>query len=143
MRDISNRTVAVATQVPAVVTADANGTTVDLQGFNSAMVVVNTGAEGDTLSSSVKFEFILQHSDDDSTWTDVTSSTDVTEGSVDSSGIFLTLDANSETPQCSQIGYIGNKRYIRCKIDATGSHSNGTPMGVVVVKGNPSDSEDA
>tara|TARA_Y100000004_G_scaffold32113_1_gene33615 strand:+ start:2456 stop:2887 length:432 start_codon:yes stop_codon:yes gene_type:complete len=143
MRDISNRTVAVATQVPAVVTADANGTGVDLQGFNSAMVVVNTGAEGDTLSSSVKFEFILEHSDDDSTYSAVTSSTDVTEGSVDSSGIFLTLDANGETPQISQIGYIGGKRYIRCKIDATGTHSNGTPMGVVVVKGNPSDSEDA
>lgn len=143
MRDISNRTVAVATQVPAVVTADANGTGVDLQGFNSAMVVVNTGAEGDTLSGSVKFDFILEHSDDDSTYTAVTSSTDVTEGSVDSSGIFLTLDANGETPQISQIGYIGGKRYIRCKIDATGTHSNGTPMGVVVVKGNPSDSEDA
>ncbi len=143
MRDISNRTVAVATQVPAVVTADADGTTVDLQGFNSAMVVVNTGVEGDTLSGSVKFDFILEHSDDDSTYTAVTSSTDVTEGSVDSSGIFLTLDANGETPQISQIGYIGGKRYIRCKIDATGTHSNGTPMGVVVVKGNPSDSEDA
>ena len=143
MRDISNRTVAVATQVPAVVTADANGTGVDLKGFASAMVVVNTGAEGDTLSSSVKFDFILEESDDDSTYTAVTSSTSVTEGSVDSSGIFLTLDANGETPQISQIGYIGGKRYIRCKIDATGSHSNGTPMGVVVVKGNPEDSEDA
>jgi len=143
MRDISNRTVAVATQVPAVVTADADGTTVDLQGFNSAMVVVNTGVEGDTLSASVKFDFILEHSDDDSTWSAVTSSTDVTEGSVDSSGIFLTLDANAETPQISQIGYIGGKQYIRCKIDATGSHSNGTPMGVTVIKGNPSDSEDA
>lgn len=143
MRDISNRTVAVATQVPAVVTADADGTTVDLQGFNSAMVVVNTGVEGDTLSASVKFDFILEHSDDDSTWSAVTSSTDVTEGSVDSSGIFLTLDDNAETPQISQIGYIGGKQYIRCKIDATGSHSNGTPMGVTVIKGNPSDSEDA
>jgi hypothetical protein len=142
-RDISNRTVAVATQVPAVVTADANGTGVDLQGFESAMVVVNTGAEGDTLSSSVKFDFILEDSDDDSTYSAVTSSTSVTEGSVDSSGIFLTLDANGETPQISQIGYIGGKRYIRCKIDATGTHSNGTPMGVVVIKGNPVDSEDA
>tara|TARA_R100001443_G_scaffold19422_3_gene30991 strand:+ start:10114 stop:10548 length:435 start_codon:yes stop_codon:yes gene_type:complete len=142
-RDISNRTVAVATQVPAVVTADANGTGVDLQGFESAMVVVNTGAEGDTLSSSVKFDFILEDSDDDSTYTAVTSSTSVTEGSVDSSGIFLTLDANGETPQISQIGYIGGKRYIRCKIDATGTHSNGTPIGVVVVKGNPVDSTDA
>lgn len=143
MRDISNRTVAVATQVPAVVTADADGTTVDLQGFNSAMVVVNTGVEGDTLSGSVKFDFILEHSDNDSDWSAVTSSTDVTEGSVDGSGIFLTLDANAETPQISQIGYIGGKQYIRCKIDATGSHSNGTPMGVTVIKGNPSDSEDA
>lgn len=143
MRDISNRTVAVATQVPAVVTADADGTTVDLQGFNSAMVVVNTGVEGDTLSGSVKFDFILEHSDNDSTWSAVTSSTDVTEGSVDSNGIFLTLDANAETPQISQIGYIGGKQYIRCKIDATGTHSNGTPMGVTVIKGNPSDSEDA
>jgi hypothetical protein len=142
-RDISNRTVAVATQVPAVVTADANGTGVDLQGFESAMVVVNTGVEGDTLSASVKFDFILEDSDDDSTYTAVTSSTSVTEGSVDSSGIFLTLDANGETPQISQIGYIGGKRYIRCKIDATGTHSNGTPIGVVVVKGNPVDSTDA
>tara|TARA_R100001129_G_C5313011_1_gene245680 strand:+ start:863 stop:1297 length:435 start_codon:yes stop_codon:yes gene_type:complete len=142
-RDISNRTVAVATQVPAVVTSDANGTGIDLQGFESAMVVVNTGAEGDTLSGSVKFDFILEDSDDDSTYTAVTSSTSVTEGSVDSSGIFLTLDANGETPQISQIGYIGGKRYIRCKIDATGTHSNGTPIGVVVVKGNPVDSTDA
>lgn len=143
MRDISNRTKSVATQVPAVVTADANGTGVDLQGFESAMVVVNTGAEGDTLSSSVKFDFILEDSDDDSTYSAVTSSTSVTEGSVDSSGIFLTLDANGETPQISQIGYIGGKRYIRCKIDVTGSHSNGTPMGAVVVLGNPIDSTDA
>tara|TARA_R100000329_G_scaffold135938_1_gene116456 strand:+ start:685 stop:1116 length:432 start_codon:yes stop_codon:yes gene_type:complete len=143
MRDISNRTKSVATQVPAVVTADANGTGVDLQGFESAMVVVNTGAEGDTLSGSVKFDFILEDSDDDSTYTAVTSSTSVTEGSVDSSGIFLTLDANGETPQISQIGYIGGKRYIRCKIDVTGSHSNGTPMGAVVVLGNPIDSTDA
>ena len=143
MRDISNRTKSVATQVPAVVTADANGTGVDLQGFESAMVVVNTGVEGDTLSGSVKFDFILEESTDDSTYTAVTSSTSVTEGSVDSSGIILTLDANGETPQISQIGYIGGKRYIRCKIDVTGSHSNGTPMGAVVVLGNPIDSTDA
>ena len=143
MRDLSNNTVAVVGTVPAVVTADANGTTVDLQGFESAMVIVNTGIEGDTLSGSVKFDFILQESDDDSTWSNVTSSTSVTETSVDSNGIFLTLDANGETPQITQIGYIGGKRYIRCKIDATGTHSNGTPMSIEVIKGNPQDSEDA
>jgi hypothetical protein len=143
MRDLSNNVVAVVGTVPAVVTADANGTGVDLQGFESAMVIVNTGIEGDTLSGSVKFDFILEESDDNSTFTAVTSSTSVTETSVDSSGIFLTLDANGETPQITQIGYIGGKRYIRCKIDATGTHSNGTPMSIEVIKGNPQDSEDA
>lgn len=143
MRDLSNNVVAVVGTVPAVVTADANGTGVDLQGFESAMVIVNTGIEGDTLSGSVKFDFILEESDDNSTYTAVTSSTSVTETSVDSSGIFLTLDANGETPQITQIGYIGGKRYIRCKIDATGTHSNGTPMSIEVIKGNPQDSEDA
>jgi len=143
MRDLSNNVVAVVGTVPAVVTADANGTGVDLKGFESAMVIVNTGIEGDTLGSTVKFDFILEESDDNSTYSAVTSSTSVTETSVDSSGIFLTLDANGETPQIKQIGYIGGKRYIRCKIDATGSHSNGTPMSIEVIKGNPQDSEDA
>jgi len=143
MRDISNRTKAVTCQDAKVFTADANGTTVDTQGFESVMFVVNSGIEGDTLSGSVKFDFILQESDDDSTFSAVTSSTSVTEGSVDSSGIFLTLDANGETPQTSQIGYIGGKRYVRVKIDATGTHSNGTPMSIEVIKGNPQDSEDA
>ena len=143
MRDISNRVKAVTCQDAKVFTADANGTTVDRQGFESCMFVVNSGIEGDTLSSSVKFEFILQESDDDTTFTAVTSSTSVTETSVDSSGIFLTLDANGETPQTSQIGYIGGKRYARVKIDATGSHSNGTPISIQGILGNPIDSTDA
>ena len=143
MRDISNRTKAVTCQDAKVFTADTDGTTVDRKGFGSLMFVVNSGIEGDTLSGSVKFDFILEHSDDDTTFTAVTSSTDVTEGSVDSSGIFLTLDANGETPQTSQIVYIGGKRYARVKIDATGSHSNGTPISIQGILGNPIDSEDA
>jgi len=133
----------VTCQDAKVFTADANGTTVDRQGFESVMFVVNSGIEGDTLSGSVKFDFILEESTDDSTFTAVTSSTSVTETSVDSSGIFLTLDANGETPQTSQIGYIGGSRYVRVKIDATGTHSNGTPISVQAVLGNPVDSTDA
>ena len=143
MRDISNVTKAVTCQDAKVFTADTDGTTVDRQGFESVMFVVNSGIEGDTLSCSVKFDFILQESDDDSSWSAVTSSTSVTETSVDSSGIFLTLDANGETPQTSQIGYIGGKRYTRVKIDATGTHSNGTPISIQAILGNPIDSTDA
>ena len=65
MRDISNRTKAVTCQDAKVFTADTDGTTVDRKGFESLMFVVNSGIEGDTLSGSVKFDFILQHSDDD------------------------------------------------------------------------------
>ena len=143
MRDISNVTKAVTCQDAKVFTADTDGTTVDRQGFESVMFVVNSGIDGDTLSGSVKFDFILQESDDDSSWSAVTSSTSVTETSVDSSGIFLTLDANGETPQTSQIGYIGGKRYTRVKIDATGTHSNGTPISIQAILGNPIDSTDA
>jgi len=143
MRDISNNTKSVTCQDAKVFTADANGTTVDIQGFESCMFIVNSGIEGDTLSGSLKFDFILEDSDDDSSFSAVTSSKSVTEGSVDSSGIFLTLDANGETPQTSQIGYIGGKRYARVKVDATGTHSNGTPISVQAVLGNPQDSTDA
>jgi len=143
MRDLANNTKSVTCQDAKVFTADTDGTTVDRQGFESVMFIVNSGIEGDTLSGSVKFDFILQESSDDSSWSAVTSSTSVTEGSVDSSGIFLTLDANGETPQTSQIGYIGGSRYARVKIDATGTHSNGTPISVQAVLGNPMDSTDA
>ena len=143
MKDLSNNISPAVSLAVAVRTAAANGTGVDLQGYESATALVDVGAEGDTLSSSVFFEVSLEHSDDDSTFTAVTASTDVTEGSVDSSGIFLTLDANGETPQTSQIGYIGGKRYARVKIDATGTHSNGTPISIQGILGNPIDSEDA
>ena len=143
MRDISNRTKSVNTVDPKVITSDTNGTGVDLQGFESAMVVFTVGIEGDTLSSSVKFEIHLEHSDDNSSFSAVTASTDVTEGSVNRDGTFVTLDDSAESPSIHQIGYIGGKRYIRAVVDATGSHSNGTPMACVVVLGNPIDSTDA
>ena len=110
MQDIANSLKVLNTINPVVGTSDANGTGIDLQGYESAMVVVPTGIEGDTLSSSVKIDFKLEESSDDSTYTAVTSNTSVTDGAVDSSGIFSTLDANAETPQISTIGYIGGSR---------------------------------
>ena len=99
MKDLANNLLAVQSLAPAVRTADANGTGVDLQGFEGAMVIVDMGAEGDTLSSSVKIDYKLEESSDDSTYTAVTSSSSVTDGAVDSSGIFATFDANAEAPR--------------------------------------------
>ena len=143
MKDLANSISVVQSLAPAVRTADANGTGVDLQGFEGATVVVDSGAEGDTLSGSVKIDFKLEESSDTSSFSAVTSATAVTDGTVDSNGIFLTLDDNAETPQVTSIGYVGGARYIRVVADHTGTHSNGSPYGVTVIKSTPRHNVDA
>mgnify|MGYP003661689701 CR=1 FL=1 len=136
MRDLANRVVQTAVLAPVVQNATVTSAAIDLEGFNSAMISVATGVEGVTLSGSVFWTFILQHSDDDSTYTVVSSDSDVTDGSIDSNGIFLTLDANGETPQVSGIGYIGGKRYLKVVSTKNGTMSTGTPISVNCVLGN-------
>lgn len=144
--DLANNTAVALSYKPTVTTAAANGTGVDLQGYKSATLVAFIGAEGDTLSSSVHFEISLEHSDDNSTYTDVTQS-DITNGTIASGGIWLKLDGTSggdpdTTGLVTQVGYIGGKRYIRGVIAKTGTHSNGTPIGLMVVKGDALHSSD-
>ncbi|SVE23533.1 uncharacterized protein METZ01_LOCUS476387, partial [marine metagenome] len=73
MRDLSNNIVGVASIAPAVLASDTDGTGVDLQGYESATVLLSVGVEGITLSTTNKIEFELEESADDSTYTDVTS----------------------------------------------------------------------
>jgi len=133
MRDLANSIAAVASLDAAVRTADTDGATVDLQGFESATVVAMIGAEGDTLDASNYVEFVLQHSDDDSTWSAVADA-DVVEGSV-SSGAFSLHDDAAEAPAVATIGYVGGKRYVRVNDARTGTHTNGTATSAVVIKG--------
>ena len=143
MKDLANNLIAVQSLAPAVRTADANGTGVDLQGFEGAMVIFDIGAEGDTLSGSVKVDVKLEHSDDDSSYSAVVSNNDITDGSIDSNGIWATFDDNAEAPAVVSIGYVGGKRYVRAVADFTGSHSSGTPMSAMVMKGFARHSENA
>ena len=94
MQDLSNNINPAVSIINAVKTAAANGTGVDLQGYERATVLVDVGAEGDTLSSSVHFEISLEESDDDSTYTDVAQA-DIVDGTIDSGGIFLKLDGTA------------------------------------------------
>lgn len=119
---------------PVTLTGDANGTGVDLAGFESALVIVAVGESGDTLSGSVKVDLELEHSDDNSTWSDCAAADTVGEVSA---GNFGTIDAAAEDDACFQVAYVGGKRYIRPVINLTGTHTNGIPVGAVVVKGMP------
>ena len=111
--------------------ADTNCTAIDSQGFSSVMHVVNVGAPGITFSTTHKVEIELEHSDDNATFTDVTG------GTVDSAGIFQTIDANGDCNKVYAIGYVGGKRYSRVVLNFSGTHGTGTVFGVVGVKGHP------
>ena len=117
MFDLANNIAIALSYKGTTTTAAANGTGVDLQGYESAALGIITGAEGDTLSSSVFFEISLEHSDDDSTYTDVAQA-DITNGTIASGGIWLKMDGTAggdpdSAGLVSLVGDVGGKRYIR------------------------------
>ncbi len=98
-----------------------------MKGFEEATAIVDVGAEGDTLSSSIYFEISLEHSDDDSTYTDCVQA-DVINGTIAAGGIWLKLDGTTGgDPDTAggdwQIGYVGGKRYLRLVLAKAGTHS--------------------
>ena len=135
MQDLSNNIKLMQSIAPAVLDADANGTGVDIQGYENVAIVVDSGVEGITLSGTNKIEFELEHSDDNSSWSDAESA-DV-NGTLGSGGLFLTLDDNAESPQISEIEYLGSKRYVRVVANFSGTHGTGTPISAFVILGKP------
>ena len=117
--------------------ADTNSTGVDSQGFSSVTHVVNVGAPGITFSTTHKVEIELEHSDDNVTFTDVTSNTDVTGGTVGTNGLWQSINADGDCNAVYAIGYVGGKRYSRVVLNFSGTHGTGTVFGVVGVKGRP------
>lgn len=120
---------------PDTLTADANSTAVDLQGYSSLMLVANVGASGDTLSGSVKIELEVEESDDNVTFTDVANADlhkSVTGTNV---GTFAVIDDAAEDDAVYITGYQGNKRYVRVVANLTGTHTNGTPVSVSAIRG--------
>ena len=141
MQDLSNNIELGNSIINDVKTAAENGSGIDLQGFEEATAVVSVGAEGDTLSGSVYFEVSLEHSDDDSDYTDVVQA-DIVNGTIDAGGIWLKLDGTTGgDPDTAggqwQLGYVGGKRYVRLVLAKTGTHTNGTPISGLIVKSRP------
>jgi hypothetical protein len=130
-KDLANNLLMTQVLDPVTTSATVNTAGLDMKGATGGMINVLIGESGDTLSSTVKWDLILQDSDDNSSFSAVTSNTDVSFADVDSSGIFATIDAAAEDDASYAIGYNGAKRYVRVAITKTGTHSNGTPIGAV------------
>lgn len=107
---------------------------VDLSGFEAALIALSIGAGGITFSGTNKIEFVLTHSDDDSTYT-VVDQDDVRGVAVAAGGIVKSLIATHATPDVTKITYMGGKRYLKLLADFSGTHGTGTPISSIVVKG--------
>lgn len=124
IRDLVNNVDVVESLAPASRTATANGTGVDLRGFESATVVIEAGAAGGTTPS---FTFEVQESDDDSTYTAV--------ADADLMGDDEPVVTAAAAPV--KIGYRGTKRYLRAAITAVSGTSPTLLCAASVVRGHP------
>lgn len=124
MRDLANQLGLVVALSPAVQSATQTSSAIDLQGFNSAMAVVSTGA----IVGSGDFNIKLQESDTTTSgdFTDVAAANLLTP-----TAIPATLVADS----AYKIGYKGSKRYIRTVLTKAGGTS--LAAGILVVRGSP------
>lgn len=124
MKDAISNIGVVSTLVPAVVAATTKGTAVDLQGFNSATLIINTGA----IDTAGLYGIKLQESD---TTTDG-DFTDVAAGN-----LLGTLPAGLAASSVYKQGYKGTKRYLRAVI--TKQSGTSIAAGAVIMRGHPAD----
>jgi len=130
LKDLKNNLDVAQSLAPAARTADANGTSVDLQNAVAALAVCSIGAWTDGA-----FTPILQESDDDSAWSDV--------AAADLEGAFVAVTDGATDDTTQKVGYKGTLRYIRMKVDQTASPapSTGVLIGADILtepKGKPS-----
>ena len=111
---------------------------VDMIGYNALMFIANIGTSGDTLSGSVYLELEVQHSIDDSTWVAATDAMISSSVTGTNTGTFAKIVLAGDT-QNYTVGVLDPTefQYWRVLVRATGTHTNGTPLGVVALKGHP------
>ena len=120
----------------AVLAADNTPASLDLRGYQSAIIALDVGAGGITFDTTNKIEFVLTHSDDDVTYINATAN-DVQGPATVTNGIVKSLVAAHASPTLDKIGYVGGKRFIKFKADFSGTHGTGTAIAAIAVLGDP------
>jgi len=121
MKDLKNRIDVNLALSPVVHTATkSDASIIDLQGANSATLIINTGA----IAGSGDYTVSLRHGDASDL------SGDAAAGASDLLG---TLPASLAADSVYTVGYIGGKRYVRAVI--TKNSGTSIAAGAVIVKG--------
>lgn len=141
MLDQSYRQKIVGVVGPIAATTDQSGV-IDRQGFESLTVIFRIGVGGITFDATNKLDAVMQHSDDNVTFTAVAAADvviilpDGADGAVASGGVVRSLQAAHAAQSTTKVGYIGNKRYIKPLAAYSGTHGTATPVDIVGVLGN-------
>ena len=149
MRDIFSELKAVNFLTPQTIN-DSSGDVavdgIDLLDFNSAMIAVSAAVSGDT---APVFKIKVEHSDDDTTYTECTAINllgveSLTAGVIDDADkVFddgtngVDIGSDDGAAHTAVFGYKGGKRYLKITIDEDGSNSTGTAFSGVIIKGHP------
>ena len=145
MRDLHNNLKAKMLLAPDTITGDTDSASLDLLGYDSVELIVMFGDAANALSGSVYWTVAVEESDDDSTFTAVTTATDLLFGAnpnvatpAATTGVIATLDADDDEDKLLRVGYVGSKRYIRITLDETGD-SGDADFCVIGLRGHPKD----
>ena len=132
-RELSDRISIEQTIVPVVLTADADGVTVDTLGFESATMVLNAGIQAGTTPSHT---FTLEDSDIVDSGFATVASADIAEYRVDGvSTAVIVIDASDEDVVIHKRGYIGGKRFLRVTAVVTGGGGETMPVSASIILG--------
>lgn len=120
--------------LPVKCTQTVTGTYVDLKNYEGCTVVFDIGTTADTLSTSIKFTPSIQECDTtNGTYTAITAS-----GYVIEAGDMGDVISTATSGKIVQVALIGQrKRYVQGVLTFAGTHTNGTPCGIAVIKSFP------
>lgn len=136
MKDMHSGMKAISLIGCAALNADNTPAAADLRGFYAAEILLEIGIGGITFSGTNKIEFVLTHSDDDSTYSNVTDA-DMLGVSGITNGIIKSLVAAHAAAAVYRFGYVGGKRYLKLLADFSGTHGAATPIAAAVLAGAP------
>ena len=140
MKDLYNHLTLVQAVAPVVVRTGTvpDPAAVDLAGYNSAVIEMSCGAKPSGEDGAITLK--LEHADDSTTpgtagtFSSVAAA-DVQGATPDAGGIIKTLATAADAPAAVyKFGYVGGKRHIKLTIDAAADNTNGTIIGVTVIK---------
>lgn len=109
---------------------------IDVRGFRSVNIDLDIGVGGITFTTNNKVEYVLTHSDDNVSYSQVTDADMIGVTGI-ANGIIKSLTAAHAAASVHRYGYRGGKNYLKLLANFSGSHASPTPMSASVDLSHP------